>query len=74
MPRTKGNRIIPAAPIGRILQSAGEKRASADAIETLANILEEKAKEIGKMALEMSKHAGRKTIHEDDIKLAIKKV
>ncbi len=73
MPRTKPNRIIPAAPVGRILISAGAKRASANAIEALADILEEKATDIGNRAIEIAKHAGRKTIHEKDIKLAVKK-
>jgi len=73
MPRSKQNSIIPAAPLGRILMNVGAKRVSADAMETLADILEEKGTEIARKALELSKHTGRKTIHEEDIKLAARR-
>ena len=73
MPRAKQNRIVPGAPVGRLLIAAGAKRASADAIDALVQILEAKGKEIGSRAVELSKHTGRKTILEEDIKLAARK-
>jgi len=64
--------IIPKAPIGRILMNAGAKRVSQDAIDTFTEILTEITEKIATRAAEISKHSGRKTIHEGDIKLAAK--
>ena len=64
--------VIPKAPFGRILMRAGAKRVSADAVETFTEILTEMTEEIATQSAKISKHAGRKTIHEGDIKLAAK--
>ena len=64
--------VIPKAPFGRILMKAGAKRVSADAVETFTEILTEMTEEIATQSAKISKHAGRKTIHEGDIKLAAK--
>ena len=64
--------IIPKAPVGRILLKSGAKRVSQDAVETFTEILMEMTEKIATKAAEISKHAGRKTIHEGDIKLAAK--
>ena len=64
--------VIPRAPVGRILLNCGAKRVSADAIESFADILTQYAEKIGHEALKIAKHSGRKTIHEGDIKLAVK--
>ncbi len=63
---------IPRAPVGRILMKAGAKRVSADAADAFTEILIEKAGKIASRAAEISKHAGRKTVNEGDIKLAAK--
>jgi len=64
--------VIPKAPFGRILMMAGAKRVSADAVDTFTEILTEMTEEIATQAAKISKHSGRKTIHEGDIKLAAK--
>ncbi len=64
--------IIPKAPVTRILMEAGAKRVSADAADAFVDVLEDRAKAIAKRALDLAKHSGRKTIHEADIKLAVK--
>jgi len=64
--------VIPKAPIGRILMKSGARRVSAEAIETFTEILIEMAEKIATQAAKISKHAGRKTVHEGDIKLAVK--
>lgn len=51
---------------------AGAKRVSADAVEAFVDVLEEKSRTIAERALQLAKHSGRKTIHEEDIKLAVK--
>ncbi|WP_346661991.1 histone-like protein [uncultured Methanobrevibacter sp.] len=51
---------LPIAPVGRILKNAGAQRISDDAKIALAE------------ALNFARHAGRKTVKAEDIKLAIK--
>ena len=53
---------IPKAPIARIIKDTGAERVSEDAKAELAEYLEEVA----------ARHAGRKTVKAEDIKLAIK--
>ena len=63
---------IPKASVARILMKAGAKRVSADAVDEFTEKLTDIALKISKMAAEISRHAGRKTIHESDVKLAAK--
>ena len=64
--------VIPKAPFGRILMKAGAKRVSADAIDTFTEILTEMTEEIAIQSSKIAKHAGRKTVHEGDVRLAAK--
>lgn len=63
---------IPRAPIGRIILNSGAKRVSAEAVDAFAEILTQVAMDIGGRAVRIAKHSGRKTVHESDIKLAVK--
>ncbi len=56
----------------RILKKSGAERVSDESADELRRILEEVAVNIAKSAVEMSIHAGRKTIKAEDIKLAAK--
>ncbi|MER3602159.1 MAG: histone [Nitrososphaerota archaeon] len=62
------------AAIFRIFKKAGELRVSEGAIRELSNALEEVGLEVAKQAMELATHAGRRTIMESDVKMAIKTV
>jgi len=56
----------------RILKKAGAERVSDESADELRSILEELAGTIAKSAVEMTSHAGRKTVKSEDVKLASK--
>ena len=58
------------ASVERLIRSAGGSRVSKDASEALAVILEQKGMEMASKAAKLARHAGRKTITADDIRLA----
>lgn len=64
---------IPAAPFERILKKVGAKRVSIDAAEEFAKVMEEKMFKIASEAATLAKHAGRKTIIAEDVRVAKRK-
>ena len=56
----------------RILKKSGAERVSDESAKELRRVIEEIAESIAKNAVDMSTHAGRKTIKAEDIKLASK--
>ena len=56
----------------RILKKSGAERVSDESANELRRVVEEIAETIAKNAIDMSNHAGRKTVKADDIKLASK--
>ena len=72
MPRSKKDRIIPVAPVDKLIRKSGAERVSDKGAERLAQILEEVGEDIAKRAFELTEHAKRKTITHKDIDLAYK--
>ncbi len=64
--------LIPSAPVARILQNAGAKRVSEEAVNTFVDVIQGIAEDIATQAAKIAKHSGRKTVQEGDIKLAAK--
>lgn len=62
--------ILSIAAVERMIRSVGAGRVSRDAAEALAAILEQKGTHIATKAVKLARHAGRKTVTADDIKLA----
>ena len=56
----------------RILKKSGAQRVSDESAVELRRVIEELAEAIAKNAVDMSSHAGRKTVKAEDVKLASK--
>ena len=65
---------LPIAAMHRIIRKAGADRVSESAARELGRILEELGVQIGREALDWSMHAGRRTVRQDDVKMAAKKL
>jgi histone H3/H4 len=66
--------ILPKLPFERIFKKAGAKRVSQSALDEMAKIMEDQLYQIAKGAALLAKHAGRKTILDEDIRLARRKI
>lgn len=64
---------LPLAPFERILKDAGAKRVSKTAMKEFAAVTEEIADDLARDAVKFAKHAGRKTVTGEDIRLAKRK-
>jgi histone H3/H4 len=62
------------AAMYRVLKKSGAERVSDDAADELRKVLEEIAERIAKQAIDLSIHAGRKTIKAEDVRFAAKNV
>jgi len=64
--------VVPKAPLGRILMVAGAKRVSQGALDEFSKRMEEFATAVAAKAVKFAQHAGRVTVHDDDVRLAAK--
>ncbi|MFA6268469.1 MAG: histone [archaeon] len=64
---------LPLAAVDRIIRKTAGVRVSESAAKELAVYLEEEGMKVAQQAAVLSKHAGRKTITDEDIRLALKK-
>jgi histone H3/H4 len=62
------------ASLERIMRKAGAQRVSAPAVEALAQAMEEYGLTLSAEAVELARHAGRKTVKREDMKLASRHV
>ena len=70
-----GKVSLPIAPVEHLIRvGSGSSRVSAGAAKALADVLTEISLKISERATFLAKHAGRKTIKAEDIKLASKEV
>jgi len=58
------------ASLERLLKRAGAERVSGPAIEAMAEAVNDYGVAIARRAVELARHAGRKTVQRDDVKLA----
>lgn len=70
MPRARSDRVIPVAPVDRLIRRAGAQRVSSSASERLAEILEWIGTQMAKEALRFAQHAKRSTVTSADIDAA----
>jgi histone H3/H4 len=61
--------MLPIAAIERIVRKAGIERISADAVKEITKTVEEIGVELALEAAQAARHAKRKTILKEDIKL-----
>ena len=61
------------AALERIMRSAGAQRVSATAVAELAEAMEDYGLKLSREAVELARHASRKTVKKEDIKLATRK-
>jgi len=68
------DKLLPLAAMEKIIKKVGGSgiRVSDKAKTALKEVVELKAEEIAEKAWRLATHAGRKTVKEDDIKLAVK--
>jgi histone H3/H4 len=64
---------FPVLPFERLIKRAGAKRVSHEAAEELAKVMEDKITQIAEEAAALAKHAGRKTVLAEDVRLAYRK-
>ncbi|HEY9387720.1 MAG TPA: histone [Nitrososphaeraceae archaeon] len=62
------------AAMYRIIKKSGAERVSDEGAYELRKVLEEIATRIAEQAVDLSVHAGRKTIKSEDIRLAAKNI
>jgi DNA-binding protein len=56
----------------KLMKASGAHRVSEDAKEALREVLEDIGRKISKDADELSRHAGRRTVKAEDVRLAVK--
>jgi DNA-binding protein len=66
--------VLPLAAVERIARKAGVERISAEALQELAISVEDIAAELVREIETISRHAGRRTVSAEDVKIAAGKL
>ncbi len=66
------NEILSLLGMEKLLKRSGAPRVAEDAKEELREVLEAHADAVCAKAVELSRHAGRRTVKAEDVKLAAK--
>ncbi len=68
------DKLLPLAAMEKIIKKVGgaDVRVSDKAKAALKDVVEERAEEIAEKAWRLATHAGRKTVKEEDVRLAVK--
>ncbi|MFW9991792.1 MAG: histone [Candidatus Odinarchaeota archaeon] len=61
------------ARVEKLIRKAGAQRVSSDAVNRLNEVLSDYGTSVAKYAVEIARHNGRKTVKENDIRLAAQK-
>ena len=64
------NKVFAWSPIRDLMRSSGAEMVAHDAVDSLIEHLEIRAREITGKALEMTRHANRKKLVKEDIEMA----
>jgi histone H3/H4 len=64
---------LPLAPVERILRNEGAKRVSQKAVEEFTQVIEDIAADLAAESAALAKHADRKTVKAEDVRLARRK-
>lgn len=65
-------KLLSRSGMEKLLKVGGADRVSEDAKDAMKEVLEERAEEVARRALQLAQHAGRITVKGEDIRLAIK--
>ncbi len=65
-------KFLPLSAMEKIMKRVGATRVSDKSKVALKRVLEDIADSISRMAIDFARHAGRKTVKAEDVKLAIK--
>jgi histone H3/H4 len=65
-------KIFAWSPIRKLMKDNGAEMVARDAVDALIDYLEKTAKSMTNKALEMTRHAGRKKLTNEDMALAMK--
>ncbi|GAF82987.1 unnamed protein product [marine sediment metagenome] len=65
-------KILSLSAMEKLMKAAGAYRVSEESKEALRDVLEDIGEKLSKEAIELSRHANRRTIKAKDIKLASK--
>lgn len=65
---------LPVAPVAKIAKNHGAERVGRDAAEELRRAAENRIAELAIEASKLARHAGRKTIKAEDVRLAMERL